>query len=60
MGGLILAGGYWYARNLIALGNPLPVVQLGVLPTPHPPPLQQGNNYSLAAYATDPRILASG
>jgi hypothetical protein len=57
IGGLVLAGGYWYARNLVALGNPLPWFSFGVLPTPHPPPLQQGNNYSLAAYATYPRIL---
>src|SRR5262249_41017466 len=57
IGGLVLAGGYWYARNLIALGNPLPWFSFGVLPTPHPPPLQQGNNYSLADYATYPRIL---
>jgi hypothetical protein len=52
--GLVLAGGYWYARNLITLGNPLPWFSFGVLPTPHPPPLQQGNNYSLADYATFP------
>ena len=57
IGGLVLAGGYWYARNLIALGNPLPWFSFGVLPTPHPPPLQHGNNYSLADYATYPRIL---
>ena len=57
LGGLVLAGGYWYARNLIALGNPLPWFSFGVLPTPHPPPLQHGNNYSLADYATYPRIL---
>ena len=57
IGGLVVAGGYWYARNLIALGNPLPWFSLGVLPTPHPPPLQQGNNYSLADYATYPQIL---
>ena len=57
IGGLSLAGGYWYARNLIAVGNPLPWFSFGVLPTPHPPPLQQGNNYSLADYATYPRIL---
>jgi hypothetical protein len=56
-GGLVLAGGYWYARNLIALGNPLPWFSFGVLPTPHPPPLQHGNNYSLADYATSLRIL---
>ena len=57
IGGLVLAGGYWYARNLIAIGNPLPWFSFGVLPTPHPPPLQQGNYYSLADYATYPRIL---
>ena len=57
IGGLVLGGGYWYARNLIALGNPLPWFSFGVLPTPHPPPLQHGNNYSLADYATYPRIL---
>jgi hypothetical protein len=57
IGGLVLAGGYWYARNLIALGNPLPWFSFGVLPTPNPPPLQHGNNYSLADYATYPRIL---
>ncbi len=57
IGGLVLGGGYWYARNLIALGNPLPWFSFGVLPTPHPPPLQQGNNYSLADYATYPQIL---
>jgi len=57
IGGLVLAGGYWYARNLIALGNPVPWFSFGVLPTPRPPPLQHGNNYSLADYATYPRIL---
>jgi hypothetical protein len=57
IGGLIVAGGYWSVRNLIALGNPLPWFSFGVLPTPHPPPLQQGNNYSLAHYATNPGIL---
>jgi hypothetical protein len=57
IGGLVLAGGYWYARNFIALGNPLPWFSFGVLPTPHPPPLQHGNNYSLADYATYPGIL---
>jgi hypothetical protein len=57
IGGLVLAGGYWCARNLIALGNPLPWFSFGVLPTAHPPPLQHGNNYSLADYAAYPGIL---
>src|SRR5947209_3848495 len=42
IGVLVLAGGYWYARNLIATGNPLPWFSFGVLPTHHPPPLQNG------------------
>ncbi|HLY48237.1 MAG TPA: hypothetical protein VKR21_03490 [Solirubrobacteraceae bacterium] len=57
MGGLAVGGGYWYVRNLIAAGNPLPWVSFGVLPTPQPPPQQHGNNYSLAGYATYPRIV---
>jgi hypothetical protein len=57
IGGLLLGGGYWYVRNLIALGNPLPWFSFGVLPSPRPPPLQHGNNYSLADYATSPGIL---
>jgi hypothetical protein len=57
IGGLALAGGYWYARNLVAVGNPLPWFSFGILPTPRPPPLQHGNNFSLADYATYPGIL---
>src|SRR5581483_9562099 len=31
---LVLAGGFWYARNLIAVGNPLPWVNVSVFATP--------------------------
>jgi hypothetical protein len=51
LGPLILAGGFWYLRNLIAIGNPLPWSSLGVLPTPAPP-LQQDTGYSVAHYLT--------
>ena len=51
LGSLLLAGGYWYARNLIAVGNPLPWTSLGVLPTPAPP-LQQHTGFSVAHYVT--------
>jgi hypothetical protein len=51
LGPLILAGGYWYARNLIAVGNPLPWSSLGILPTPTPA-LQQGTGFSVAHYLT--------
>ncbi len=51
LGPLLLAGGYWYARNLIAVGNPLPWTSLGILPTPAAP-LQQHTAFSLAHYLT--------
>jgi hypothetical protein len=47
---LILAGGFWYARNLVAVGNPLPWTSLGgILPTPAPA-LQQHTGFSIAHY----------
>jgi hypothetical protein len=48
---LILAGGYWYARNLIAVGNPLPWASLGILPTPAAP-LQQHTGFAVTHYLT--------
>jgi hypothetical protein len=51
---LILAGGYWYVRNLIAVGNPLPWVGLG-LPTPASP-LQQHTGFAVLHYATNTGI----
>ena len=52
LGPLIVAGGFWYARDLIAVGNPLPWTSLGgVLPTPAPA-LQQHTGYSIAHYLT--------
>jgi hypothetical protein len=48
---LLLAGGYWYARNLIAVGNPLPWTSLGILPTPATP-LQQHTGFSVVHYLT--------
>ena len=56
LGPLILAGGYWYARNLIAVGNPLPWSSLGVLPTPAAP-LQQNTGFSVAHYVTSSALL---
>jgi len=46
-----ITGGYWYLRNLIAVGNPLPYFRFGVLPVPRPGPLQAPNNRSIADYA---------
>jgi hypothetical protein len=56
LGPLILAGGYWYARNLIAVGNPLPWTSLGgLLPTPAAP-LQQHTGFSVAHYLSSPHL----
>ena len=51
LGALLLAGGYWYARNLIVVGNPLPWTSLGILPTPAAP-LQQHTGFAVAHYLT--------
>jgi hypothetical protein len=53
LGPLIVAGGFWYARDLVAIGNPLPWSSFGhVLPTPAPP-LQQHTTFAVAHYLTD-------
>jgi hypothetical protein len=51
----LLAGGFWYLRNLIVAGNPLPAVEsLGPISLPHPERLQIGRpDFSIAHYATD-------
>ena len=46
---LAVGGGYWYVRNLVLIGNPLPWVHLGFLPVPAEP-LQQGTGYSVSHY----------
>ncbi len=52
LGALILAGGFWYLRNLIAVGNPLPWTSFaGVLPTPAAP-LQQHTGFAIVHYLT--------
>jgi hypothetical protein len=56
LGPLFIAGGFWYLRNLIAIGNPLPWTSAGgVLPTPAPP-LQQRTGFSVAHYLTSTHL----
>ncbi len=51
----LLGGSFWYLRNLIVAGNPLPAVErLGPISLPHPERLQIGRpDFSIAHYATD-------
>jgi hypothetical protein len=51
----VLASGYWYVRNLLAVGNPLPWIGLGILPTPAAP-LQQHTGFAIVHYLTDAHI----
>ena len=46
---LMLAGGFWYLRNLIAVGNPLPWIDLPGLAVPTPP-FQAHTAFSILHY----------
>jgi hypothetical protein len=51
-----LAGGaFWYLRNLVVAGNPIPEIEkLGPISLPHPQRLQEGRpDFGIAHYATD-------
>jgi hypothetical protein len=48
-------GGFWYLRNLLVAGNPLPQIEsLGPISLPHPEGLQTGRpDFNIVHYATD-------
>lgn len=53
-GPALLAGGYWYLRNAIAIGNPLPFTSWGPLDLPMPArDFELREPFSVAHYATD-------
>lgn len=54
----LAGGGYWYLRNLVVTGNPLPQLEsLGPISLPHPEQLQSGRpDFSIAHYATDTAV----
>jgi hypothetical protein len=51
----LLGGGYWYLRNLLVTGNPVPEIEsIGPISLPHPERLQIGRpDFDIAHYATD-------
>lgn len=52
--GLIIAGGYWYLRNLIRIGTPVPGLRLGPLHLPGPAlPAVSRYGFSVAHYMPD-------
>lgn len=55
VGGAVAAGGYWYARNLAATGNPVPALSFGPLPGPDLE-LQRAVEFPVVNYLGDPSI----
>ncbi len=55
MAAVTAAGGFWYVRNLVSVGNPLPWFGGGVLPTPHAP-LMQRTEFAVSHYLTDASV----
>jgi hypothetical protein len=53
LGGLLTTGGFWYLRNLIHSGNPLPWIDFGPLPGPHQEDLYPRAAHSVAHYVAD-------
>lgn len=53
LGGVAIGGSFWYLRNLIHAGNPLPWITLGPLPGPSQEPLYPRPAHSIAEYLAD-------
>ncbi|MGZ5342014.1 MAG: hypothetical protein ACXWW8_03615 [Solirubrobacterales bacterium] len=56
---LLLGGGYWYIRNLVVAGNPLPWQKIGIGPValPRSEELHGRDPFSVAHYATDSSVI---
>ncbi len=54
---MALTGGYWYLRNLLTVGNPIPFTAFGPLDLPVPTrDLELRPGFSVFHYATDPDV----
>jgi hypothetical protein len=58
VGGLLAGGGYWYLRNLVHAGNPLPWITVGPLSGPDQISLYPRVPHSVADYAGNPSAWA--
>jgi hypothetical protein len=54
---MLLAGGYWYLRNLVTVGNPIPYMAFGPLKLPTPERLLELRpGFSVAHYWNEPDV----
>ncbi len=54
---MLLAGGYWYARNMFTVGNPIPFTKWGPLDLPSPErAFELRPGYSVAHYWNDTEV----
>ncbi len=53
IGGLLTTGGFWYLRNLVHSGNPLPWISPGPIPGPDQDDLYPRAPHSVAHYLAD-------
>jgi hypothetical protein len=56
--GVAVSGGFWYLRNLVEAGNPLPWIAMGPLSGPSQEPLYPRPAHSIAQYLADQHVWA--
>ncbi len=56
LGGLLATGGFWYLRNLVHSGNPLPWLNFGPLPGPDQEALYPRPAHSIAEYVANQHV----
>ncbi len=59
LAGLIALGGFWYVRNAVAVGNPLPSLSIHIGPLSLPSPGGNSPTFTVAQYLTDGRVWST-